>query len=111
MFTGRSLALIQSDVIISCGTIESTGAYVTASATFTKNVIGVVVFRQVDTSAPSATRLIADLYYDGSQTFGRSLEWRVVVNDKTCSGFLGIAYNPTGVTGQCSSSNQTKYVT
>lgn len=98
---GRSLALLDaSSNVTACATVESTQEYVTARAVFLKNVLGHVTFRHPKSGA--LTQVISDLYFDGSQTTGLNVSWRVVAAGINDCASVGAAYNPTTPSGPCS---------
>ena len=104
---GRSIALLKTDKTpFACATIESSADYVTASATFRQGVLGHVLFRQLESSATALTRVTADLYFDGSESAAKDVEWRVVEGEG-CSS-VGTAYAPVAVTGTCSNTSQAR---
>lgn len=100
---GRSLALLDaSSNVVACATVESTQEYVTARAVFQKNVLGHVTFRQSKSGAVALTQVTSDLYFDGSQTTGRNVSWRVMATGTNDCTSVGAAYNPTTPSGPCS---------
>lgn len=101
---GRSIAFLNtSGSPVACATVENSGDYVTARATFRKTVLGHITFRQHKVSTSSLTRLTVDLYSDGSESSARNLEWRIVEGGECTTA--GTVYNPGSVTGVCNSNN------